>query len=74
MLLGVIKAMEDLLFEPLQSGKSVREGRGMGLYIVKKLLQSFGGNIELLAERNIYGNRYKFLISPPDKEGENTNG
>jgi signal transduction histidine kinase len=72
--LGVIKHMEDLLFEPLQSGKPLREGRGMGLYIVKKLLQSFGGSIELLAVRNPYGNRYKFLISPPYKEGENTNG
>ncbi|MDR2410984.1 MAG: ATP-binding protein [Bacteroidales bacterium] len=72
--LGVIKSMEDLLFEPLQSGKSLREGRGMGLYIVKKLLQSFGGSIELLMIKNPYGNRYKFLISPPGKEGENTNG
>jgi hypothetical protein len=46
----------------------------MELYIVKKLLRSFGGSIELLTIRNPYGNCYKFLISPPDKEGENTNG
>lgn len=59
---GVAKSMEDILFEPLQSGKPLSEGRGMGLYIVRKLLNSFGGEIELLDERNEYGNRYKFLI------------
>ena len=59
---GVSRSMEDLLFEPLQSGKPLSEGRGMGLYIVRKLLDSFGGDIELLEERNKFGNRYKFLI------------
>ena len=59
---GVSKSMEDILFEPLQSGKPLSEGRGMGLYIVRKLLESFGGAIELLDERNKYGNRYKFLL------------
>lgn len=59
---GVAKNMEDLLFEPLQSGKPPSEGRGMGLYIVKKLLNSFGGDIELLDEKNKFDNRYKFLI------------
>lgn len=28
----------------------------------EKLLNSFGGEIELLDERNEYGNRYKFLL------------
>lgn len=59
---GVSKSMEDILFEPLQSGKPLSEGRGMGLYIVRKLLNSFDGEIELLDERNEYGNRYKFLL------------
>ncbi len=59
---GVSRNMEDILFEPLQSGKPFSEGRGMGLYIVRKLLNSFGGEIELLEERNQFGNRYKFLL------------
>lgn len=59
---GISRNMEDILFEPLQSGKPFSEGRGMGLYIVRKLLNSFGGEIELLEERNKYGNRFKFLI------------
>ena len=54
---GVIPSMEDVLFEALQSGKSYTERRGMGLYIVKMLLSSFGANIELLPDRNVYGNR-----------------
>lgn len=65
---GVITAMEDVLFEALQSGKSYSERRGMGLYIVKQLLNSFGADIELLPERNAYGNRYKFLITYKQKE------
>lgn len=65
---GVVKTMEDILFEPLESGKPNHEGRGMGLYIVKKILNSFNANIELLSERNLYGNRYKFLISINDEE------
>ncbi|CAI8705240.1 Histidine kinase domain-containing protein [Brevibacillus sp. IT-7CA2] len=58
---GVITRMENTLFQPLQSGKE-RKGRGMGLYIVRQLLQSFGGDIELLPDRNEYGNRYIFAI------------
>ena len=60
---GVIKSMEDVLFEALQSGKEYAERRGMGLYIVQQLLQSFGAEIELLPDRNAYGNRYKFMIT-----------
>lgn len=59
---GVKHEMEEVLFQPLQSGKGP-DGRGMGLYIVKKLLNSFKGKIELLDEKNQYGNRYKFKIS-----------
>lgn len=65
---GVFKAMEDILFEPLESGKPDHEGRGMGLYIVKKILKSFNANIELLLDRNEFGNRYKFLITLNDEE------
>lgn len=60
---GVIRSMEDVLFEPLESGKKADERRGMGLYIVQKLMQSFGGDIELLEDRNEYGNRYRFLLT-----------
>lgn len=60
---GVMKSMEDVLFQPLESGKPNREGRGMGLYIVQQLMRSFSADIQLLDERNKYGNRYKFSLS-----------
>lgn len=59
---GVSKYMEDILFQPLESGKPNHEGRGMGLYIVQQLLRSFSADIELLEKRNDYGNRYIFRI------------
>ena len=65
---GVMKNMEDILFQPLESGKPNREGRGMGLYIVQQLLRSFSADIRLLDERNQYGNRYQFLLSLNDEE------
>lgn len=65
---GISRNMEDILFEPLQSGKPFSEGRGMGLYIVRKLLNSFGGEIELMEDRNQYGNRYKFLLVNKSEE------
>ena len=66
---GVVRSMEDILFEPLESGKIADERRGMGLYIVQKLMQSFGGDIELLDDRNQYGNRYRFLLTLMSQEG-----
>lgn len=62
--LGVLKKMEYILFDALQSGKE-NDGRGMGLYIVKKLLKSFNADIELLEETNEWGNRYIFSITVP---------
>lgn len=64
--IGVLKRMEYVLFDSLQSGKD-SDGRGMGLYIVKKLLNSFHADIELLDERNRYGNRYIFSITVPEE-------
>ncbi len=59
---GVFKHMEHILFEALQSGKENGQGRGMGLYIVKKLLNSMDGDIYLSDDINKYGNKYKFII------------
>lgn len=58
---GIMARMENTLFQPLESGKN-KDGRGMGLYIVRQLLRSFGGDIELLQNRNSAGNRYIFAI------------
>ena len=65
---GVAPNMQDILFEPLQSGKPYNEGRGMGLYIVKKLMNSFNGDIILLPDLNEFGNSYKFLLTTDKAE------
>lgn len=63
---GVIKNMEYVLFDALQSGKRDENRRGMGLYIVKQILNSFGGEIILREERNELDNRYIFSVIVPD--------
>lgn len=63
---GVLRRMEYVLFDSLESGKE-KDGRGMGLYIVQKLLNSFNADIELLEDRNKYGNRYIFSITVPEE-------
>lgn len=66
---GVFEKYQDILFNELVSGKE--NGRGMGLYIVRQFLKSFGGNIILLDAKNQFGNRYIFEISLNDYTEEN---
>lgn len=63
---GIDRSMEDILFAPLESSKPRSERRGMGLYVVKMLLNSYGADIVLLEERNAKGNRYIFQINPAE--------
>lgn len=58
---GVFDKYQYTLFQPMESGKE--NGRGMGLYIVRKFLESFDAKIELLNDKNEYGNRYIFEIT-----------
>lgn len=58
---GIAKEIENNLFEPFQTMK--RDGRGLGLYIVRELLSIMNSSIELLQERNPVGNRFKFQIA-----------
>ncbi|AOT71901.1 ATP-binding protein [Geosporobacter ferrireducens] len=72
---GVIPLYQHILFNALVTGKD-KNGRGMGLYIVRQFLRSFGADIELLQEKNKYGNRYMFAIYLESKnriEDENIN-
>ncbi len=58
---GILDPYEHTLFNSLESGKE-SGGRGMGLYIVRNFLRSFGGDIELLPDRNAFNHRYIFEI------------
>lgn len=70
---GVLEKYQHTLFNEMVSGRD--GGRGMGLYIVRQFLKSFGGEIELLPNLNEFGNRYIFEISMNNyiSEDEQTN-
>lgn len=60
---GVDPAYEERLFQPFVTSKPKDVGRGLGLFIVQQLLDTIGGEILLLSERNEKGNRYIFQIN-----------
>lgn len=62
---GIDKRVSQTLFEPFITNKPLEEGRGMGLYIVKSLLEEFGANISLSSDLNEYNNVYKFVVKFP---------
>jgi C4-dicarboxylate-specific signal transduction histidine kinase len=59
---GVAPDLELSLFEPFVSGKARGRGRGLGLYIVKQLLEADGCAISLLPSRNERERRFVFDI------------
>jgi signal transduction histidine kinase len=59
---GIDPGVENSLFEPFVSTKAEGTGRGLGLFIVKQLLDSEGCNIELLSDRNKKRHLFKFQI------------
>lgn len=59
---GINPAVEQSLFEPFVTTKRAFEGRGLGLYICKQLLDSDGCSIRLSDRRNGQGRRFEFVI------------
>lgn len=59
---GIDTSVEESLFQPFITTKGRGKGRGLGLFIVKQLLDSEGCNISLLPIRNEQGRRYIFEI------------
>ena len=57
---GIDPSVEHVLFEPFISAK--KQGRGLGLFIVKQLLDSEGCSIGLVPERNRQKRLFKFQI------------
>lgn len=61
---GVDPMYEDALFEIFVTAKGPDEqGQGLGLYIVRNLLQAEGCDIDLLPDRNPEGRRYRFAVN-----------
>lgn len=60
--IGVDPSIESSLFQPFVTTKPKKVGRGLGLFIVRELLDSSGCSISLLPDRNSFGRRYIFQI------------
>jgi signal transduction histidine kinase len=59
---GVDPNIEYAIFEPFVTAKAKGQGRGLGLFIVKQLLDSEGCNISLISKRNHRQRLFKFQI------------
>lgn len=62
--IGIDKKVEDSLFEMFVSAKPEdgSDGQGLGLFISQQLLKDESCDLQLLQDRNTFGNRYKFLV------------
>lgn len=61
--LGVDPTIEEGLFEPFTTRKPKGEGRGLGLFIVRQLLDNVGCEIFLDPIKNEHKRRYRFSIN-----------
>lgn len=59
---GIDPSVEGALFEPFISAKAKGQGRGLGLFIVKQLLDSEACSVGTLPERNKHRRLFKFQI------------
>jgi signal transduction histidine kinase len=59
---GIEPSLENSLFEPFVTGKPKGKGRGLGLYIVRQLLEAEGCAIRLMPLRNEHARLYCFEI------------
>lgn len=55
---GIDQSIEGMLFQPFVTLKP--KGRGLGLFIVRQLLDSLGCSVALKADRNSHGRRFTF--------------
>jgi signal transduction histidine kinase len=60
---GIEDSVSAILFDPFVTRKPRGEGRGLGLFVVRQLLESEGASIELGPRRNADGRRYEFIIN-----------
>ena len=68
--IGIAPAVEESLFEPFVTMKPKGQGRGLGLFIVRQLLDSVGCSIVLDERRNSQNRRYIFAINLSNVETE----
>ena len=67
---GVDPSVEGTLFNPFVTTKRIDEGRGLGLFVARQLLDSESCGIVLLPDRNAHGRRHIFEIDLSGAESE----
>ncbi len=60
---GVSKDVESSIFQPFVTTKPLSIGRGLGLFNAQQIIESHGGEIYLLPQRNSFDKRYIFQIN-----------
>lgn len=60
---GVDESIEELAFDPFITTKPSQSGRGLGLFVVRQLLDSMNATIVLAPERNQHGRRFRFRLN-----------
>jgi len=68
---GISEANLDKIFDPFFTTKDVGEGMGLGLSICYRIVEQFGGRIEVRSE---HGKFCEFTLDFPDKEPEGEKG
>ncbi|MDI7252350.1 MAG: ATP-binding protein, partial [Actinomycetota bacterium] len=67
---GISEESLNLIFEPFRKGEGVErgtiKGMGLGLYLVRRLVEALGGRIEVHSER---GRGSTFIVRIPQPEG-----
>jgi len=61
--IGVDESIEELAFDPFITTKPAQNGRGLGLFVVRQLLDSMNSTIALAPERNLHGRRFRFRMN-----------
>ena len=67
---GVDESVEESLFEPFVTMKRRAEGRGLGLFVCRQLLDSESCDVVLLPDRNERGRTYAFELNLSGATGE----
>ena len=60
---GIDESIEELAFDPFITTKPSQSGRGLGLFVVRQLLDSINATIVLAPERNLHGRRFRFRLN-----------
>ena len=62
--IGIEETILDKIFDPFFTTKSSSEAAGIGLYLSREILQSYGGDVVVKSVKDEYS---EFIITLPEK-------